>query len=127
MIEIQGLKILCVHASNSSIDEQIGIMTPIERLEQITNEIDADVLICGHAHLSYYSSYNKKLIINPGSISLSRDGDPRAAYGILDIDEGNISYTNYKISYDIQRVIEDAKTNDFPYINIFIERLSKAK
>ena len=127
MIEIQGLKILCVHASNSSIDEQIGIMTPIERLEQITNEIDADVLICGHAHLSYYSSYNKKLIINPGSISLSRDGDPRAAYGILDIDEGNISYTNYKISYDIQRVIEDAKTNDFPYIDIFIERLSKAK
>ena len=127
LIKMEGLKILCVHGSNNSIDEQMGIMTPIKRFEEITNEIDADVLICGHAHLAYYSSFNRKLIINPGSISLSRDGDPRASYGILEIDNGNISYTNYKITYDIQRVIEDAKTNDFPYIDIFVERLSKAK
>lgn len=127
LIEIEGVNILCVHGSNRSMNEQIGIMTSTERFEQMINEIEADVLLCGHTHLTYVASFDGKKIINSGSISLSKDGDPRASYGILDIDKDNVSYSNYRVSYDIDRVINDAITNRFPYIDLYKEKLSKTK
>lgn len=40
-----------------------------------------------------------RTLINPGGAGQPRDGDPRAAYGILDTASG--SMTHYRVSYDI--------------------------
>lgn len=41
-------------------------------------------------------------IINPGSVGQPRDGDPRASYGILDIDgAGEVSFALHRVGYDI--------------------------
>lgn len=40
--------------------------------------------------------------LNPGSIGQPRDGDPRAAYAILDTDEHRVEY--WRVSYDIASV-----------------------
>ncbi len=126
-IEIEGIKILCVHGSNLSDSEPLGIMTPIENLEKITNEIDTDVLLCGHSHLPYYASFNGKKIINVGSVSLSMDAEPLASYGVLDIDQRVISYTNHKVPYDIKQVLTDATRDKLPYVDTYIRRLTTAR
>jgi len=48
-----------------------------------------------------------RYLINPGSVGQPRDGDPRAAYAIIDLEERKVIYR--RISYDIsatQREIE---------------------
>jgi len=41
-------------------------------------------------------------LINPGSVGQPRDGDPRAAYLLLDQEQGRVSW--HRVEYDITRV-----------------------
>ena len=41
-------------------------------------------------------------IINPGSVGQPRDGDPRAAYALLDTDAMTVSF--HRVAYDVERV-----------------------
>ncbi len=61
-----------------------------------------------------------RLVINPGGVGQPRDGDPRAAYGVYDTEEGSV--TLHRVEYDIaatQRLMEAAGLP--PWL---IERLS---
>jgi predicted phosphodiesterase len=40
-----------------------------------------------------------RMMINPGSVGQPRDGDPRAAYALLDLDARTL--THYRVDYDI--------------------------
>jgi diadenosine tetraphosphatase ApaH/serine/threonine PP2A family protein phosphatase len=40
-------------------------------------------------------------IVNPGSVGQPRDGDPRAAYALLDTETG--SYTAARVTYDVEK------------------------
>jgi diadenosine tetraphosphatase ApaH/serine/threonine PP2A family protein phosphatase len=54
-----------------------------------------------------------KYLINPGSVGQPRDGDPRAAYLVLDLDR--LTATWRRIDYDIaaaQQAITKAKLPD---------------
>ncbi len=44
----------------------------------------------------------RRALLNPGSVGHPRDGDPRAAYMILDTDRDSISW--HRVSYDVQAV-----------------------
>jgi len=44
---------------------------------------------------------SEQLIINPGSVGQPRDGDPRAAYLLLDEEEGTIQF--HRVAYPIER------------------------
>ncbi len=43
---------------------------------------------------------NVRLILNPGSVGQPRDGNPRAAYAILDTD--NRTLTQFRVQYDVE-------------------------
>jgi diadenosine tetraphosphatase ApaH/serine/threonine PP2A family protein phosphatase len=45
--------------------------------------IDVDYVCVGHTHVPYTLQVGKTTVINPGSIGLPRDGDPRASYAII--------------------------------------------
>jgi diadenosine tetraphosphatase ApaH/serine/threonine PP2A family protein phosphatase len=50
-----------------------------------------------------------RMIVNPGGVGQPRDGDPRAAYGLLDADEQTFSF--FRVAYAIeetQRKMRDA-------------------
>jgi diadenosine tetraphosphatase ApaH/serine/threonine PP2A family protein phosphatase len=63
---------------------------------------------------------HRRLIINPGSVGQPRDGDPRASYGILDVDDLRFEYR--RISYAIAEVQEHMQELGFP--SRLINRLS---
>lgn len=51
-----------------------------------------------------------KMLVNPGSVGQPRDGDPRAAYAIVDVTARTL--THYRVEYDIaatQRAMRDAR------------------
>jgi len=63
---------------------------------------------------------NRRLILNPGSVGQPRDGDPRASYGILNLDKLTFEYR--RISYPILETQERMRQLDFP--SRLINRLS---
>lgn len=63
---------------------------------------DEDVLVLGHTHQQHHEVYETGIVMNPGSVGQPRDGDPRAAYAVLDLD--TMTVTEHRVSYDIERV-----------------------
>jgi putative phosphoesterase len=69
---------------------------------------DEDVLVLGHTHVQGHEQFDEGVVVNPGSVGQPRDGDPRAAYAVLDLD--TLSVTEHRVEYDIERV-RDAVQN----------------
>jgi hypothetical protein len=58
-------------------DEQPNVFTECLALAPET------VLICGHTHLPWVVQQDGKLAVNPGAVTGSLNGDPRAGYALL--------------------------------------------
>ncbi|GIV84050.1 MAG: metallophosphoesterase [Candidatus Roseilinea sp.] len=66
---------------------------------------------------------NYNYIINPGSVGQPRDGDPRAAYALLDTEK--LTWTPYRVEYPIKHTQEKMRAAGFP--DRLIERLSHGR
>jgi diadenosine tetraphosphatase ApaH/serine/threonine PP2A family protein phosphatase len=76
---------------------------PAAWAEQVKDQ-EVDVVCVGHSHLQFDLDAGGVRILNPGSVGLPRDSDPRAAYAI--IEDGKIQNIQLKrIPYDIQKAI----------------------
>jgi len=53
-----------------------------------------------------------RLLINPGAVGQPRDGDPRAAYAVLDSDAGEVSF--HRVVYDVRGTADDMVRNGLP-------------
>lgn len=63
---------------------------------------DESVLVMGHTHVQGHERYAEGVVVNPGSVGQPRDGDPRAAYAVVDL--ADLSVTEHRVAYDIDRV-----------------------
>ena len=69
----------------------------------------ADVLVLGHTHVQAHEEFEEGIVMNPGSVGQPRDGDPRAAYAVLDLETPAVS--EHRVEYDIgraQQAVDDA-------------------
>jgi diadenosine tetraphosphatase ApaH/serine/threonine PP2A family protein phosphatase len=103
MFTLGGKRFLLVHATpRDPMDEyapsEVNFWKP--RLAGLK----VDYLIAGHTHQPYTLQVNETLVVNPGSFGLSRDGDPRAAYAIIDGDEVQLKRVEYAVEETVQAV-----------------------
>jgi putative phosphoesterase len=63
---------------------------------------EESALVLGHTHIQHAEVFDEGVVVNPGSVGQPRDGDPRAAYAVLNVD--NPSVELHRVSYDIDRV-----------------------
>lgn len=68
--------------------------------------VEADYVLVGHTHIPYVLDLGKKTVINPGSVGQPRDGDPRAAYAV--IENGTVELR--RAAYDVEAAIEHLKS-----------------
>ena len=69
--------------------------------------VDADVICVGHTHQPYVLEVGNKLVINPGSVGLPRDGDPRASYAVIENFKVELRRVDYPIE-DTVRTVEQS-------------------
>ena len=62
------------------------------------------VLVMGHTHVQHVEQTSAGLVLNPGSVGQPRDGDPKAGYAVVDLEEERA--TAHRVEYDIDRVEE---------------------
>ena len=66
-------------------------------------------LFAGHTHVQVRHDFGDKTFVNPGSVGQPRDGDPRAAYVVLDGE----SIQFQRVAYDIDRTVAAMKANGY--------------
>lgn len=71
-----------------------------------------DGLVIGHTHVQHAATVDRRLIINPGSVGQPRDGDPDAAYAVLDTAAESVD--THRVRYDIDRVISRVEEIGLP-------------
>src|SRR5208282_3622560 len=58
----------------------------------------------GHSHMQFNIQVEGTVVLNPGSVGLPRDGDPRAAYAIIDDYRIELKRVTYPVEETIARI-----------------------
>jgi putative phosphoesterase len=108
-VNIDGVKIMCVHAT--PVDPLYEYLGPDpDAWTRVTASIDAGLILAGHTHLQFALALPDKRIVNPGSVGQPKDGDPRAAYAI--IEDGHVRLA--RVPYPIGRTVSALKASRVP-------------
>ncbi len=95
-----GNRFLLVHASpRDPLDEYVG--ESVDQWKARLDHVDVDFVCVGHTHVPMHLDVDGTQIINPGSVGQPRDGDPRAAYAI--IEDGSVQF--HRVEYDIDQTV----------------------
>ena len=74
------------------------------------------ILVLGHTHKQATKHVgDNQLIVNPGSVGQPRDGDPRAAYAVVDLDKLSVSLK--RVVYDIDCYTQQLTKTPIPNDN----------
>lgn len=68
-------------------------------------DVPPEVIVMGHTHLPFVETVGNTLVVNPGSVGQPRDRDPRASYGIIDLN--SLSCQIHRVEYDIEKIAKD--------------------
>jgi predicted phosphodiesterase len=110
----EGRDILLVHGSPASVDEHLYVDTPEKRLKELSELAEADVVVCGHSHQSFVMEAAGSIFINTGSVGRPDDGDPRAAYAILEMDGSSLSVLHKRVAYDVEAAVLEMRRHKLP-------------
>jgi putative phosphoesterase len=112
--EVEGVRIHAFHATPDSLFDVVPPDASDEKvLEKLVIE-EADLYIYAHIHKPYIRFINGKCIVNIGSVGLPFDGVSKASYCIVEINKGSIQTSNVRVSYDVQKVVDQYKNVEYP-------------
>lgn len=109
LLTLNGKRILLVHGTpRDPLDEFAP--ADVEFWKRRLEHLDVDYVCVGHTHVQYILQVGKTTVINPGSVGLPRDGDPRAAYAVLSNDGPALK----RVEYPIEETIAEIEAASLP-------------
>jgi predicted phosphodiesterase len=116
-----------VHASPESLWRAPAHTASDAELESVYRPLGQPIAIYGHIHHSYVRSVSgmgvfEMTVANAGSVSLSYDGDRRAAYLLLDESEPVIR----RVQYDVDQELKVLSSCSFPHADWIARILESA-
>ena len=104
-----------VHGSPRKVNEYLFEDKPASLYERLAKAEQAQVLVFGHTHKPWIHSYGGVWFVNCGSVGKPKDGDPRAAFAILEADgRGPIRASIERVPYDAQSVAREVAAAGLP-------------
>ena len=137
--EGEKLSLLMVHGSPRKINEYLFEDRPEKSLQRMLEEAQADLMLFGHTHKPYHRQLayevNGQLryrhAINLGSVGKPKDGDNRACYVLLTLNENSttadpasIQVEFVRVPYDVEQAARAVEESPLP--NAFADMLRKA-
>jgi protein phosphatase len=104
---------LMVHATpRSPLFEYLAAGASTDEWEEAcaTAPSGSTIILVGHSHEPFVRSVGDRMVVNPGSLGLPKDGDPRGSYGLWD--DG--VFTLHRIAYDTERAAARLRALDLP-------------
>jgi diadenosine tetraphosphatase ApaH/serine/threonine PP2A family protein phosphatase len=98
---------------------------PGEDDEELLDGTDAPRVVFGHTHVPFArSSEGGVELVNPGSVGMPFDGDPRAAYALLH-DDGRIEHR--RVGYDHMASAERVRGAGEPWAEVVARRIERSR
>lgn len=104
-----------VHGSPRKVNEYLFEDKPASLYERLAAAEEARVMVFGHTHKPWVHTYGDVLFVNCGSVGKPKDGDPRAAFAILELDpDGAVKVAIERIPYDAEAVAREVEAAGLP-------------
>jgi putative phosphoesterase len=100
-----------VHAGPNDVWRSPSVKASDQELGTTYGALGSRCVVYGHIHHPFVRRLPLLTVANAGSVSLSYDGDPRAAYAL--VDDGEI--TIRRVEYDIEREARDLAAVRYPF------------
>ena len=85
---------------------------------------EANTIVCGHTHIQFAREVGVVQVVNPGSVGMPFDEDPRAAYALLSEDG---SFDLRHAEYDVEAAIAAYGNHEGAWVDIAKRRLREAR
>ena len=95
--------LLLVHATPRDPLDEYLLKDPTTWSKRLHN-VDADIVCVGHTHFQFNIQVNGVTVLNPGSVGLPRDGDPRAAFAVIEDNKILLKRVEYPVETTVARV-----------------------
>ena len=112
--ELGEKRVRLVHGSPRKVNEYLFADKPARTFERIAAGADCDVLVFGHTHQPWIREYGDVLFVNCGSVGKPKDGDPRASFALLQLDDGEVRATIDRAEYDAEAVAREVTAAGLP-------------
>jgi len=113
--EFGSQRVRLMHGSPRKVNEYLFEDKPARTFERIAAGADCDVLVFGHTHKPWIHEYGGVLFVNCGSVGKPKDGDPRAGFAILELDEaGRVQASIERVPYDAEAVAREVGAAGLP-------------
>lgn len=105
VVALEGAdSIRVTHGSIYGISTGIDPVHAPEMLDRVAADLEEPVMVCGHTHEPWMEQRGGKLMLNPGSVSASNDGDWRAHYAMLTWGGNCWEVEHRRVEYDLDAV-----------------------
>ena len=115
---------LVVHATPLSDEQILTGETPDAEVAQMLAGVTQHVVLCGHTHVPMRRQVGAIEVINPGSVGAPFDGDPDAAWALVD-EDGAIHPR--RTPYDVEAAIAAVLASGTPAAAIAARRLRESR
>jgi len=122
-MQVRGRRVLLTHGTPGEEDGCLTAGTPEKQLAKLAREAKAELILCGCSHQPFARLVGGVWFINPGSAGLPTDGDPRAAYAILEVGPEESLVFHHRVAYDVERLVAELGRRKLPeaFARIFRE------
>ncbi len=102
-VTLGGRRFLLVHGTpRDPLDEYLG--NDPETWARRVRDAGADIVCVGHSHVQFHFLAEGVVVLNPGSVGQPRDGDPRAAFAVIEGSRIELRRIAYPIEEAVARV-----------------------
>jgi putative phosphoesterase len=112
--ELGRNRVRLVHGSPRKVNEYLFADKPARTFERIAAGADCDVLVFGHTHRPWVRDYGDVLFVNCGSVGKPKDGDPRAAFALLQLEGDRVVADIERVEYDAEAVAREIEAAGLP-------------
>ncbi len=106
-VTVDDTLVLFAHASPGSQTQGMAAEMDAAAVVERLARTDARIVCVGHTHGADVRDLGWKQVVNPGSCGYAFDGDPGAAWALLDIDGDEVQATLRRTAYDTRPVSDE--------------------
>jgi putative phosphoesterase len=107
-------RVRLVHGSPRKVNEYLFEEKPARLYERLAREAGCDVLVFGHTHKPWIHEYGGVRFVNCGSVGKPKDGDPRAAFALLELRRDEVIASIERVAYDADAVAREVAAAGLP-------------
>lgn len=126
---IGQINVLFVHGSPRRNNEDILPNQPVNKIKEIIQDADEDLIFCGHTHMPAGYQIGNQTVVNVGSVGRPFSEEPKACYVIFnypDLEKSEYEIIHKFVDYDVHSAVEKLKKQSFEGSESLAHMLEKA-